>query len=309
MQKHWIGRITLVCTIAFGSLFALPAGAETFDHELGQAEFQTTPTRFAVTNWSLVESLLALGVAPVAIPEADGYRIWVVEPSLPEQFTDLGTRREPNFEALRESRPDAILISSEISMAYDKLSAFAPTLAYSIYNTDEPAIDRAEALMRYLGKLTGKEHEAETVIKSANDRIAVAAERIRQTVGDDKKFAIVRILDESHFRIHGEKSLFGSTLIRMGFENTWQGEVNSWAFYNGEVSDLAKMGDVQFAYIEPIAPTTKVKLLDTALWKTMPFVRNNQVYAVPSSWTFGGLMSAVRFAEQLADTITAVHGS
>jgi|TARA_R110000737_G_scaffold122963_3_gene155000 iron complex transport system substrate-binding protein len=311
MQKFSFGRVAATCLFVLGGFAPISAGAETFPHELGHATFDTTPTRFATSNWSLTESLLALGIDPVAIPEADGYRTWVVEPELPETFADLGTRREPNFEALRDAKPDAILISSDVAMAYDKLSGFAPTLVYSIYNTntDEPAIDRAEALLRNLGKLAGKSDTAEQVIASANDRIATAAARIRTSVGDDATFAIVRILDDAHFRIHGKNSLFGSVLNRMGFANAWTGEVNSWAFRNGDVSDLAKLGDVQFAHVEPVPPAAKAKLFDSAIWKAMPFARNRHVYDVPSSWSFGGVLSGARFAEQLADAVTAANGS
>ncbi|WP_297024811.1 iron-siderophore ABC transporter substrate-binding protein [Thalassospira sp.] len=311
MFTPWMGRTFAGLAIATGtaiaSLASLPVLAEeTFTHEMGEVTLETTPTRFAVSNWALTESLIALGIDPVAIPEAEGYRAWVVEPALPESFTDLGTRREPNFEALREAKPDAILISTDVAMALEKLSGYAPTLVYSIYNTgsDEPAIDRAEALLRNVAKLAGKADTAEDVIASVNARIEAAAKRIRDHVGDDAKFAVVRILDESHFRIHGKTSLFGSVLGRMGFANAWDGEVNGWAFRNGDLSDLAKMGDVQFAYIEPVAPTTRESLFNSAIWKAMPFARNGNVHAIPASWTFGGVLSAARFAELLADAVT-----
>lgn len=158
--------------------------------------------------------------------------------------------------------------------------------------------------MRNVAKLAGKPDAAEDVIASVNARIEAAAKRIRDHVGDDAKFAVVRILDEYHFRIHGKTSLFGSVLGRMGFANAWDGDVNGWAFHNGDVSDLAKMGDVQFAYVEPVAPTTRETLFNSAIWKAMPFARKGHVHAIPASWTFGGVLSAARFAELLADAVT-----
>jgi iron complex transport system substrate-binding protein len=309
MHTRLISQIAASCLVAMTALSPIGASAQTIRHEMGEVTFDAQPTRFAGSNWAMTESLLALGIDPVAVPEADGYRVWVVEPQLPATFADLGTRREPNFEALREAKPDAILIGGEMAMAYDKLSAVAPTLVYSIYDTgkDTPAIDNAESLLRNIGKLAGKSDKAEEVIASANARIDAAAARIRDQVGADAKFTIVRITDEAHFRIHGKTSLLGSTLARMGFANAWQGEVNGWGFHNGDVSDLAKMGDVQFAYVEPIAPAMQSRLFDTAIWKAMPFTRNGHVYAVPASWTFGGLLSAARFAELLADAVTGTQ--
>ena len=290
MRTRLICKFAASCLVTIAAMSSMGATAQTMTHEMGDVTFDSTPTRFAGSNWALTESFLALGI----------------EPELPAEFADLGTRREPNFEALREAKPDAIVISADVAMAYDKLSAIAPTLVYSIYNTgsSEPAIDRAETLLRNIGKLAGKSEKAEEVITSVNARIEAAAKRIRDKVGNDAKFAVVRILDEAHFRIHGTTSLFGSVLARMGFANAWDGEVNGWAFHNGDVSDLAKLGDVHFAYVEPIAPTVQSRLFDTAIWKAMPFARSGHVYTVPSSWTFGGVLSAARFAELLADAVT-----
>ncbi|MCC9623884.1 iron-siderophore ABC transporter substrate-binding protein [Thalassospira sp. MA62] len=311
MYQKSLGVIAAGCLFAFGSTFTLPAQAESITHEMGIAEFDSPPTRIAVSNWALTESLLALGVDPIAIPEAEGYREWVVEPKLPENFTDLGTRREPNFEALRDAKPDAIVITGDAAMAYDKLNGFAPTLVYSIYDTDsgEPAMDRAEEMLRNLGTLTGKSEQAETVIASVNDRIAAAAERIRAVTGEDAKFAIIRVLDEAHFRIHGETSLFGSVLARMGFENAWTGEVNGWGFGNGDISDLSTLGDAHVAYVEPVETAVKAKLFNSVIWKSLPFARNDHLYAIPPAWTFGGVLSGARFAEFLADTVTNTSGS
>jgi iron complex transport system substrate-binding protein len=307
MQTRLISQIAASCLVAITALSPIHVLAQTIRHERGDVTFETQPTRFVGSNWALTESLLALGIDPVAVPEADGYRAWVVEPHLPAKFADLGTRREPNFEALRQAKPDAILIGGEMAMAYDKLSAVAPTLVYSIYDTENnsPAIDKAETLLRNIGKLAGKSDKAEDVITSVKDRIDAAAERIRNHVGKDAKFTIVRITDEAHFRIHGTTSLFGSVLARMGFANAWEGKVNGWGFHNGDLSDLAKMGEVHFAYVEPIAPAVQNRLFDTAIWKAMPFTRKGHVYPVPASWTFGGLLSAARFAELLADAVTA----
>lgn len=308
MRNRLIASIACSCMIATGILAPTIAPtialAETYRHEMGTVNFATPPTRIAVSNWSLTETVLALGLDPVAIPEADGYRAWVVEPALPAEFADLGERRSPNLEVLRDSRPDVILISNEVAMAYDKLSALAPTMVYSIYNSDQSALEKAEELTRNIGKLTGRSDKAEEIIASANQRIAAAANRIRKAVGDDTKFSVVRILDGAHFRIHGTTSLFGSTLARMGFSNAWTGPLNGWGFSNGEIGDLAKLGPAHIAYIEPTPDPVKAKLFASPVWKALPFNRQNTIYEVPASWTFGGLLSAARFAEQLADSVT-----
>ncbi|WP_342634035.1 hypothetical protein [Mesorhizobium waimense] len=46
----------------------------------------------------MAETLLMLGVSPIAIADRDVWETWVVEPSLPPEVADVGTLLEPNLE-------------------------------------------------------------------------------------------------------------------------------------------------------------------------------------------------------------------
>ncbi len=61
---------------------------------------------------ALLETLLALGVVPVAAAELVLYRRQVIEPAVPESVADLGLRGSPSFEALKLLAPDLILGSN-----------------------------------------------------------------------------------------------------------------------------------------------------------------------------------------------------
>ena len=72
MRNRLIASIACSCMIATGILAPTIAPtialAETYRHEMGTVNFATSPTRIAVSNWSLTETVLALGLDPVAIP-------------------------------------------------------------------------------------------------------------------------------------------------------------------------------------------------------------------------------------------------
>jgi iron complex transport system substrate-binding protein len=48
-----------------------------------------TPKRVAALSWELVESVIELGVTPVAISDIKGYREWVRVPSIPVETQDI----------------------------------------------------------------------------------------------------------------------------------------------------------------------------------------------------------------------------
>ncbi len=50
---------------------------------LGQHTLAAVPQRAAVLDWDLMEQVIELGVAPVAVTDAESYRDWVVKPAIP----------------------------------------------------------------------------------------------------------------------------------------------------------------------------------------------------------------------------------
>lgn len=86
---------------------------------------QTAP-RIAAIDWAMLETVVALGVTPVAATELIQFRKDAVEPPVPAEVTDLGLRGAPNFELLHLSRPDLILISPFYTRYTGRLEAIAP---------------------------------------------------------------------------------------------------------------------------------------------------------------------------------------
>ncbi len=60
-----------------------------------------SPRRIAAIDWAMLETLVALGIMPVAATELVQFRKDAVEPMLAESVADLGLRGSPNLELLR----------------------------------------------------------------------------------------------------------------------------------------------------------------------------------------------------------------
>src|SRR5690554_7674114 len=74
--------------------------------------------RVATVDWTLVETLMSLGVVPVAAAQIKDYQAWVAEPALPESVVDIGLRGQPNRELAASDRKSTRLNSSHVRISY-----------------------------------------------------------------------------------------------------------------------------------------------------------------------------------------------
>ncbi|MDZ7929183.1 MAG: iron-siderophore ABC transporter substrate-binding protein [Rhodococcus sp. (in: high G+C Gram-positive bacteria)] len=155
--------------------------AVTIDSALGQAVITEKPERIVTLGQGSAETAIALGTVPVGVEEyswgADesGYLPWVHDAvtelgaELPEQFTG-GT--ELNIEAVAALEPDLILApwSGVTQDQFDKLSAFAPVVAYE----EQPWTITWEDQITVIGEAMGEEQKAADEVDKIKARFADA---------------------------------------------------------------------------------------------------------------------------------------
>ncbi|OKH86747.1 iron-siderophore ABC transporter substrate-binding protein [Thalassospira sp. TSL5-1] len=302
MRRLFFIAISAICIITAPAIPAL-AQSKTYQHEMGSVSFVTPPTRIAVTNWSLTETVIALGIDPVAVADPDDYYKWVVTPDLPQDFVDIGQRQSPNMEALRKAKPDLILISGQLSMAYDAFSEIAPTMVISTYNNDLPALESLRKATLQIADVTGRQKRAKQILQQADDTFARDGARIRAVLGDERKIAVIRINSDAQINVFGPPSLPNTVLAAMNIPTAYNGDTNGWGFARGGLELLAPFANDLVAFIEPTPDPVRQRIIHSPLWKMQGFARQNRVYQVPPVWTYGGLYSAMRFADLLATQI------
>jgi len=275
----------------------------TIEHERGTMTLDTPAKRVAVTNWATTETVIALGLDPVAIADPDDYLDWVAKPDLPQNFTDIGQRAAPNVEALRDAKPDLIVISKDLEMAYDNFNAIAPTIVLSIYNNNRDALPEARKLFDTLAKATGREAEAAAWLAYADDKFAEYGARIRAAMPPGRALAITQFVSESHIGLYGKSSLPGTVLAKMDLPLAYQGPVNNWGFAKGGVEILGPRAQDTLVYLNPVPDVIREKVWASPVWKILDFVRNDRVYELPVVWAYGGMPSALRFARLLAESM------
>lgn len=266
------------------------------------------PARIVSLDYGLAETLLAMGVTPVAIAEADEWTTWVVDPPLPAGVINLGAALEANIELLHALRPDLILTSPYLARIRPMLERIARTETFAI-NTPEAGTpyERSVAATRRLGGMLGRETEAEALIGASAALMTAMRERLAPQA--DAPLLVVNFMDTRHVRIYGAKSLFNDVIERCGLANGWRGETNYWGFATVGIEQLADVESGRLIYLEPIAPDVLAALARSPLWNSLSFVRAGRVHRMPPALMFGMLPSAMRFARLLNDTLSGADAS
>ncbi|GGY09496.1 ABC transporter substrate-binding protein [Litchfieldella qijiaojingensis] len=259
-----------------------------------------TPT-VATLDWTIAETLVALGVTPHAVAQVDAYHDWVGEPPLPDSVIDLGLRTQPNLELLASLEPDRILISPMFANLTSRLSRIAPVENLALYTPQSDTWEQMGELTRQVARLVERPHAGERLIETTEAHLA----SLRNSLGDDHPpLLIIQFMDERHVRVFGEHGLYQAVLDRLGLTNAWQGPTNYWGFSLVGIESLVDI-DAQLVVVEPYPVGVEPQLTNSGLWQNLPSVRDGTLITLPSVWSFGALPSAKRFATEL---VAALEG-
>lgn len=263
--------------------------------------------RVAAIDWACLETVLALGVVPVAATELLQFRKVAVEPEVPDSVIDLGLRGTPNYEALNLAEPDLILTSNYYEGQRGSLQRVAETLPLSIYHPGVPPYPLAVEAALTLGRRLGREERAQRLVAEAEAEIA----RIRATLQGVTRRPVlaINIGDARHVRVFGGDSMFGDVLGRLGIENAWAVESSYSAAAPLGIEALARLPDAAVVIVPPVPPDALRTLGDSALWQALPMVRDKRVTIIEPVNHFGGLPAARRFARLAAAALLRQEGA
>lgn len=256
------------------------------------------PRRIAVINWDLTQTLLALGIEPVAIASAGDYRKWVASPPLPPDAVDVGRRIEPNLDILAATDPDLIVMSGYYNRGREQIERIAATETLQIYQPDSDALERSLEVAERLAQRLDRGPQMERL--RANLEQAVDRLRARTQSGDT--VYVVRFRDDNHIQVFGRHGLFDGVLRRANLVNAWRGKSNYWGFSMIPLERLDAAAD-HLVVVEPVPHEAEVMMRDSAIWRALPAVRSGRVHRLPPIWSFGGVPSAIRFADRLGAAI------
>lgn len=282
-----VGRRGFCRMLGGAALAAVPDG---FVHaRLGRAS-----SRIAALEHRIVETLLALRLAPLAMQDPENYRRWVVEPALPEGVLDLGTEPEPNVELLAALRPDLIL-SPEERPDLVRLATIAPLETLPMTPSGQTReYDHFRDVLLQVARLFDRAHLAQAAVAGVEADIADARHRLARRSG--QPVFLVTFVDDRHVWVYGRSNLFQDVLDRVGLVNAWQGD---GLFDVVGIDRLAEPRDARLVFIENNVAGVPRDLAASPLWQALPFARAGRMTGIPSATPFGAFPTAGRFARLL----------
>ncbi len=256
--------------------------------------------RIATVDWTIAETLLALGVTPLAVGDVSSYHAWVGEPRLPAEVVDIGLRAEPNRELLAELKPDRILISPLAEPLTATLSRIAPVQSIALYEPSRDLWQRLHEATLTVAGLVNKTAEARELLARLDSDLA----QMKATLpADIPPLLVVQFIDERHVRVFGRDSLFEAVMQRLGLRNAWTGQTNAWGFSVASIEQFLAFPEARLVVVDPIPVGVNERLQEPGLWQHLPLVKQAPVLHLPAVWSFGGVIAARRFATLLSEAL------
>ncbi len=257
-----------------------PAQSRVVQHAKGQTTIPGTPQRVVVLDTGELDSVLALGVKPVAtvLPDANTQ----LQPYLAQKAGNpeiVGTIGSPNLEKIAALKPDLILSSkTRDDEHYEALSKIAPTVfAQTVGKTwKENFLLDAEAL--------GKRADADRILA---DYQARAAEIGKQAAG--RKVSMLRFIP-GDIRLYNKGSFIGTILADAGF-NRPDNQLGDKTFTKLSREQISQAdGDMLFyAAYGDNARQQMNQVTGSVQWTTLGSVRAGQAIEVPDDTWYLGL--------------------
>ncbi|CAH1659484.1 Fe/B12 periplasmic-binding domain-containing protein [Hyphomicrobiales bacterium] len=253
--------------------------------------------RVAVIDWAAAESLLAIGIEPVAVANTGLYRQWVSKPALPPMVADLGLPEEPNLERLFSLRPDLILISSWQELLRPRLETIAPVHVFSVFDNNRTPLVNAVASMQSLGRAFGLADAAAAFKKALEMAFEHNLSRLKSV---DARPVLLAVLlgDGLRITVYGKGSLLGDVLDRLGIENAWKGEMPVFGRATIGIEQLLGLSNCTLLYMDQGNRTRAAiqRLRSRSFWRELPFVVAGYARPIEAVWPFAGAPTAMRFS-------------
>ncbi|MBO9597394.1 MAG: iron-siderophore ABC transporter substrate-binding protein [Cohnella sp.] len=284
----------------------------TIQHVLGETKVKGTPSKVVVLEWTYAEDLLALGVQPAGVADIENMKKNVSLPTeLAADVQDVGTRQEPNLEAITALEPDLIVgVKFRHEATYDQLSAIAPTLLFNPY-PEEGNGDQYEEMVntfKTIADVVGKTAEAEAVLADLQKTYDEAKAKVAAAGKEGHPIVLAMAYTSQNavsFRLSTDNGLAIRILENIGLKNAYKPEqFEAYGFSTKDVEALTTLQDADYLHITNDGAVGDM-LSKNAVWNGLAFAKENRTYALGGdTWPYGGPHSAKIMAERAAKALS-----
>lgn len=272
----------------------------------GKHYFTEPPKRVVVTDWALLEQMLELGVQPVGAPEVERYQHYVRQPKLPSDIVDIGLRRSPNLQTIRDLKPDIIVLGTDQKSLARPFSHIATVLYYKSFS-DKYRTNGKKTRERFLqiADLFQKQALAEQKLADLDRQLNVIRQQIAEHFSHKPpKLTLIRFSSDSKCLVYGANSIADYTLQKLGLVSGASSARSKWGEEEIRIAQLDKIEHGLVLYIKPV--NNAQALFSSPLWNSLDIVEQQRVYPMQVAWSYGGAMSVLYTARAIRDALLAI---
>ncbi|AEX51821.1 periplasmic substrate-binding component of an ABC superfamily ferric hydroxamate transporter [Rahnella aquatilis CIP 78.65 = ATCC 33071] len=255
--------------------------------------------RIVSLDLAITESLLGLGVIPLAVANKRWYENFIVNPPLPGFVREIGLPDEPNLELLEMLKPDLICATRSQMQVNTRLQHVAPVVTMDIFQPDSSPWLLAQQMITQLGVFASRRERAEKLVQEASDQLHNVGVRLQKF--RTRPLFLARINEDGrHLLLFGRHGMYDDLLQRMGFHNAYEGKTNAWGGAIVGLDHLLSQPEARLVFFSNRGDRHTVEaLLSSPLWKSIPLIREGRYSAINRLYPSGGLLSAMHFLREL----------
>lgn len=271
-------------------------------HDLGETVLSKKPEKVVVFDYGILDALDTIGEDIVGLPKAslpqylDKYNA--------ENYVDVGSLKEPNFETIYELGPDLIFISGRQMDLYDEFVKIAPTIYLTI--DGENYMDSFKSNMNVIGEVFNKEE----LLKSELEKIEKATKDVHDKALAKEASGLFIMANDGNLSVFGEGSRFGILYNELGIKPTDKGiEVSS---HGDKISfEYIVEKDPDYIYIMDRAAVaggdvSAKQVMENDLIKSTSAYKNDRItYLDAHTWyvSSGGITGTMKMIEEIQDSL------
>lgn len=276
----------------------------TVKHELDETDVTKNPKKVVVFDFGMLDTLDKLGIEVTGVPQANipSY----LEKYESDDYANVGSLKEPDFEKIAEIDPDLIIISGRQSDVYKQLDELAPTIYLGVDPTRY--MESFKENLATIGEVFDKQDEVDQELSTIEDSITALKEKA--TAAD--KDALIILANDDKISAYGMNSRFGLIHDVFGLptsdeniEASTHGMNVSFEYVIEQDPDLLYVVD-RGAVIAGSESSAKQIVENDLMKNTKAYKNDNIVYLDPDYWYLsgGGLVSVSEMITEVEDSLT-----
>lgn len=275
----------------------------TINHELGETTVAKKPEKIVVFDFGVLDSLDKLGIDVAGVAKGSNLPSYL-DKFNGDDYENVGSLKEPDFEKISEIDPDVIFISGRQSDVYDELSKLGPTIYLGV--DQERYMDSFTENMTVIGEIFDKED----TVKEELDKINESIETIKEKAQARDEKALIILANDDKISAYGPNSrfgiihdVFGVPAVDEGIETSTHGSNVTFEYVMEQNPDLLYVVDRSAAIGEE--PAAK-KIVENKLVENTNAYKNDQItYLNPEVWYLsgGGLVSVTEMVNEISASL------